>query len=67
VPTDITRERVSGLVQQGAALVDVLPKREYEQEHLPGARSVPLGDLNRESTRELPRERAIVVYCQDQR
>jgi rhodanese-related sulfurtransferase len=66
VPNDITRDRVSELVEQGAALFDVLAKLEYEQEHLPGARSFPLDDLNREAARALPRDEAIVVYCNDQ-
>jgi rhodanese-related sulfurtransferase len=48
-----------------AQLVDVLPPAEFEEEHLPGAISIPLKQLDRETTNQLDRGRPVVVYCHD--
>ncbi len=47
MPTPIDRAGVQRLREQGAQLVEVLPRPEYEQEHLPGATNIPLKELNR--------------------
>lgn len=66
MPTDIGREEVRRLVDQGAQLVEVLPAEEYAQEHLPGAINLPLRELTRaEAERRLRRDRAVIVYCND--
>jgi rhodanese-related sulfurtransferase len=68
MPEDISRERVQRLQADGAALVEVLPREEYEREHLAGAVSLPLKELNAASAdRALggQKTRAVVVYCQD--
>ncbi|MFD1773776.1 rhodanese-like domain-containing protein [Paenibacillus rhizophilus] len=44
-------------------LVDVRDARSYEEAHLPGAVSLPSGYLGRSGAPELPRDRALVVYC----
>ncbi|MEA3075840.1 MAG: hypothetical protein QOF60_748 [Actinomycetota bacterium] len=49
----------------GVQLVEVLPASEYDQEHLPGARCIPLVDLTREAVAGLDPDRATVVYCFD--
>ena len=46
-------------------LVEVLPPPEYELEHLPGARSIPLTDLTPARARELDPSRPVVAYCFD--
>ena len=43
-------------------LIDVRPREEYLAAHIPGAISVPLGDLKKR-LRELPVEQDIVAYC----
>jgi len=43
-------------------LVDVRPEVEYEAGHIEGARSIPLGELERRLA-ELPPEAEIVAYC----
>lgn len=45
-----------------AVLLDVRPAREFAAGHLPGARSVPLAQLESRLC-ELPRDRTIVAYC----
>ena len=63
--TGIDRTRVQELVAEGAQLVEVLPREEYEDEHLPGAVNIPLKRLDAETTRTLDRGRAVIVYCYD--
>ncbi len=53
------------LLDEGAQLVEVLPPQEYDEEHLPGALNIPLKRLDAESTAQLDRRRAVVVYCWD--
>ena len=65
MPTPIDREDVRRLVAEGAQLVEVLPRSDYEEEHLPGAINLPLKELNRETARQLDRERPVIVYCND--
>jgi rhodanese-related sulfurtransferase len=63
MPTSITRDDVQRLLAEGAQLVEVLPEREYGEEHIPGAINIPLKKLDRESTAKLDRARPIIVYC----
>jgi rhodanese-related sulfurtransferase len=53
------------LLDRGAQLVEVLPEQEYREEHLPGALNIPLKKLDAETTVDLDRRKAIVVYCWD--
>lgn len=61
----VERDEVQRLVAEGAQLVEVLPRPRYEEEHLPGAVSIPLKDLDQETARQLDRERPVIVYCFD--
>ena len=50
-------------VQAGeVTVIDVRPREEYLAAHIPGAISVPLGELN-DRLGELPLRREIVAYC----
>ena len=51
MPTAIFREEVRALLGEGARLVDVLLREEYEDEHLPGA----IRSLSRSLTGRRPR------------
>jgi rhodanese-related sulfurtransferase len=55
---------VEKLIAAGAQLVEVLPRSEYEEQHLPGAVSIPLKELRARSG-ELDADRPVVVYCYD--
>jgi rhodanese-related sulfurtransferase len=66
MPTSIDRTEVQRLVrQEQAQLVEVLPAREFGDEHLPGAINIPLKTLDRDSTAALDRERPVITYCYD--
>ena len=64
-PVPIERTRLQELVADGAQLVEVLPREEYDERHLPGAINLPLKELNRETAMRLDRSQAVVVYCYD--
>jgi len=61
----IDRDEVRRLMEQGAQIVDVLPAKEYGEDHLPGAVNLPLRKIEAESCGALDRARPIVVYCAD--
>src|SRR5262249_8536019 len=66
MPIEMRRKDVKTLVEQGRVqLVDVLPASEYKKEHLPHAINVPLETMTSESTRILPKDVALIVYCAD--
>ena len=60
----VTREELTRRLQDGDDLVvlDVRPAAEYAAGHLPGAVSIPVGELRRRLA-ELPGDREIVAYC----
>jgi len=62
---EISREEVRDLLSRSATVVEVLPAKEYEREHLPGAIHFPLKKLDREAVRRLRRDRPVIVYCYD--
>ena len=63
--TLIDRDQLQELVARGAQLVEVLPADEYKEDHLPGAISIPLRQVNRESAKLLDPTRDLIVYCWD--
>jgi rhodanese-related sulfurtransferase len=66
MPEAIDRDELQRLVrEEGAQLVEVLPKEEYDEEHLPGAISLPLRRLDREAREVLVPDRPVIVYCWD--
>lgn len=65
MPKEIDRVGVQRLSEHGAQIVDVLPAAEYQEQHLPGAISIPLKRLNAETTARLRRDRPVIVYCWD--
>jgi len=65
VPTPIQRDRVKDLLAAGAQLIEVLPKEEYDDEHVSGAQNIPLRQLTEATTAHLDRTRPVVVYCWD--
>jgi rhodanese-related sulfurtransferase len=65
MPTDVDRDQVRQLVRDGATLVEVLPARGYEDEHISGAINIPLAVLDEQAPKQLSRDEAIIVYCYD--
>jgi rhodanese-related sulfurtransferase len=65
MPQSIDYQRLRDLLADGAQLVEVLPAREFAEEHLPGAINIPLKQLDGASTELLDKRRSVVVYCWD--
>jgi len=61
----VTAEQVRELVDGGGQLLEVLPREEYEEQHLPGAISLPLKELDADAVAGLSRDKAAIVYCWD--
>jgi rhodanese-related sulfurtransferase len=65
MPTVIDRSEVQRLVREGAQLVDVLPREEYEELHLAGAVSIPLRELDARTAGVLDASAPVITYCND--
>jgi rhodanese-related sulfurtransferase len=65
MPREIQRDVVQRLVAAGAQLVDVLPRAEYDAEHIARAINIPLKELTRETAARLDPGRPVIVYCHD--
>ena len=65
MPTEVDLDGLDRLVASGAQLVEVLPAKEFEEEHLSGAISIPLKQIDASTTAPLDRGRAVVTYCWD--
>ncbi|MGH2530570.1 MAG: rhodanese-like domain-containing protein [Actinomycetota bacterium] len=64
-PREIYRDEVRRLLQDGVQLVEVLPAKEYEEDHLPGAINLPLRRLETDARQILDPARPVIVYCWD--
>jgi rhodanese-related sulfurtransferase len=65
MPQAIELEDVQRLVEDGAQLLDVMSRSEYEDSHLPGAVHISLKDLDAQSATQLERDRPVIAYCYD--
>ena len=65
MPRQIDLEGLHRLLGQGAQIVDVLPTREYGEDHIPGALNLPLRRIETEARQVLDPDRPVVVYCAD--
>jgi rhodanese-related sulfurtransferase len=53
------------LMDEGAQVVDVLPAREFGEDHIPGAINLPLRRIETDARQALDPARPVVVYCAD--
>jgi rhodanese-related sulfurtransferase len=63
--TRINLAQVRELLDGGAQLLEVLPRAEYTEEHLPGAVNIPVKELDATTAAQLDQSRPVVVYCWD--
>ena len=65
MPRSIPYPELRRLLADGAQLVEVLPSAAYAEEDLLGAINIPLKQLDADSTAQLDKPKAVVVYCWD--
>jgi rhodanese-related sulfurtransferase len=60
----IPAERVKGLVDGGEKIffVDLRPVNEFQKTRLPGARSIPIAELQKRHE-EIPKSGRVILYC----
>lgn len=58
----INVDRVRGLVESSAYIVDVREKYEYEEGHIKGAMNIPLSEF-RKRISEIPKDRPVYLHC----
>jgi len=60
----VTAEQVKSLIDSGEKiiLIDLRPIRDFQKTRLPGARSVPMKELDKRF-REIPQSGRVVLYC----
>ena len=65
MPESLDLQGLKRWLDRGAQLVEVLPRKGYEEAHLPGAVNIPLKELDASSAEQLDRAKPVVVYCWD--
>jgi rhodanese-related sulfurtransferase len=63
--TRIEVAELKRLIGDGAQVVEVLPREEFDEEHIRGAVNIPLKQLDAETTARLDKTNPVVVYCWD--
>jgi rhodanese-related sulfurtransferase/CBS domain-containing protein len=61
----VSTVEVEKLREQGALLIEVLPKSAFEREHIAGAVNVPFSTLDSGAVADLDRTRPTIAYCYD--
>lgn len=64
MPIEANRADIQRLMADGAQVIEVLDGEEYAWAHLPGARNIPLKQLE-DRLVEIDAGRPVVVYCND--
>jgi len=62
---NISRDELVKIINSGRKfkLVDVLTKESYEKEHIKGALSIPLDQIEKEAAQMLKKDDLIIAYC----
>jgi rhodanese-related sulfurtransferase len=59
---EVTAAEAKQIIDSGSQLIDVRTASEFEAGHIPGARHIPLADVQREAE-NLDRDAPVVLYC----
>jgi rhodanese-related sulfurtransferase len=65
MPKMIELEEVQRLIGEGAQVLDVMSRSEYEDSHLPGAIHISLKELDEQTAAALDRSRPVITCCYD--
>ena len=59
---EVSAAEAKQIIDSGSQLIDVRTDVEFEAGHIPGARHIPLADVQREAA-SLDQSQPIVIYC----
>jgi rhodanese-related sulfurtransferase len=59
---EVSAAEAKKIIDSGAQLIDVRTDGEFEAGHIPGARHVPVADIQRRAG-EFDNSQAVVIYC----
>ena len=62
LPAEVGVAELSSALERGAYVVDVREPYEYDEGHVPGARSMPMNTIP-DRLDELPRDRTVYLVC----
>lgn len=66
MPKEIELSALRELLEASSVqLIEVLPEREYVEEHIRGAINIPLKSMNKDGVADLDSSLPTVVYCWD--
>ncbi len=65
MPREVDRHEVQRLLREGAQLVDVMGRKEFEASHISGAVNIPIRKLAAEARSRLDAGRGVITYCYD--
>ncbi|TMI69193.1 rhodanese-like domain-containing protein [Candidatus Bathyarchaeota archaeon] len=60
-PSDVNADLENGL--RAFVLVDARSKADFDERHIPGAMNVPYRTISAETTKNLSKDKLVVVYC----
>ena len=63
MPTEIGHDEVQRLIVDGAYLLEVREREGFDAERLPGAVSLPIKSLDRETIAHLDPNQPVITYC----
>lgn len=58
----VKSSEASSLIKEGAILIDVRTKEEYDEKHITGAVNIPLAEIEKGNI-NYDKDTAIIVYC----
>lgn len=61
--TQVSADEARRLVKEGARLIDVRSRAEYDSGHIPGSINVPVNELAARLDKLGPKDEAKVIYC----
>lgn len=61
-PESVSAADAMLLIEAGALVVDVRGEREWRRQHIPGARHIPLDELEAHAE-DLPEDRVLITFC----
>ena len=68
VDIKVNRIDLKGVVKlqaQGVQVLEVLSRKQFDEQHIPGAISLPLSKFKSSELAKLDRSRPVIVYCWD--